>query len=234
MTHRIAEAFHVSRPTLYRHLTAHHWGRDCAPIVHRDTNKLDGGNRRLGETGASEQFQLDTDRKWWPIARHIKAIVYVSGGHVARIRSVDSDPSKWRQDDREYCGVPVSAPLTDLQIANNSPWVFEMIPAPPTRQAPRPARARLDRRCRCRSRFDWVTEEPRERRCAAARAGPGCRAAELLPPEHDLTHQGRPGRRRCLPPRASPHPGIETVDRTSTKATTTTGLSPAHPSTYPQ
>ncbi|WP_433191465.1 recombinase family protein [Actinoallomurus sp. CA-150999] len=80
----IAEAFHVSRPTLYRHLTAHHEGRDCALIVYRNTTKLDGSNRRLGETGASGQVQRDTDRKWWPIAAsrrsHVKAIVYVSGG----------------------------------------------------------------------------------------------------------------------------------------------------------
>lgn len=121
----IAEAFHVSRPTLYRHLTAHHEGRDCALVVYRNTSKLDAGNRRLGETGASEQVQLDTDRKWWPIApgrrSHVKAIVYVSGGRVVRVRSVDPDPNRWRQDDRGYCDVPVSAPLTDLRIAEQLP-----------------------------------------------------------------------------------------------------------------
>ncbi|HEY9525239.1 MAG TPA: hypothetical protein VIR33_18515 [Thermopolyspora sp.] len=130
--------------TLYRHLTAHHEGRDCALIVYRDTTELDGSNRRLGETGASEQVQRDTDRKWWPIAAgrrsHVKAIVYVPGGHVVRVRAVDPDPSKWRHDDRGYCDVPVSAPLTDLQIAEQVPTLRtppRRPPPPPARQTPR-------------------------------------------------------------------------------------------------
>ena len=45
----IADTFHVSRPTLYRHLTAHHESRDCVLIVYRNTRtKTDAGNRRLG------------------------------------------------------------------------------------------------------------------------------------------------------------------------------------------
>lgn len=122
----IAQTFHVSRPTLYRHLTAHHEGRDCALIVYRGkTTKTDAGNRRLGETDAGEQVQLDIDRKWWPIAPgrrpHLKAIVYIAAGTVVLVRAVDPDQIKWREDDRGYCDVPVSAPLTDLQIAQQLP-----------------------------------------------------------------------------------------------------------------
>jgi DNA-binding CsgD family transcriptional regulator len=122
----IADAFHVSRPTLYRHLTAHHEGRDCALVVYRGkTGKTDASNRRLGETGADESVQLDTDRKWWPIAPgrrpHLKAIVYVAAGAVVRVRAVQGDLTKWREDDRGYCDVPVTGPLTDLQIAQQLP-----------------------------------------------------------------------------------------------------------------
>lgn len=122
----IADTFHVSRPTLYRHMTAHHESRDCVLIVYRNTRtKTDAGNRRLGETGAAEKVQKDTDRKWWPVtpARrpHLKAIVYVSGGQVVRIRGVEDDPVKWIEDDRGYCDVPVTAPLTELQIARRLP-----------------------------------------------------------------------------------------------------------------
>ena len=125
----ISDAFRVSRPTLYRHLTAHHEGRDCALIVYRGktgkTEKTDASNRRLGETRQDEHVQLDTDRKWWPIAPgrrpHLKAIIYVAAGVVVRVRAVQPDLTKWRQDDRGYCDVPVTAPLTDLQITQQLP-----------------------------------------------------------------------------------------------------------------
>jgi hypothetical protein len=58
---QIAETFRVFRPTMYRHLSAHHNGRDCALIVYRNNRpKTDTNNRRLGETGQSEAVQLDT------------------------------------------------------------------------------------------------------------------------------------------------------------------------------
>jgi hypothetical protein len=69
--------------------------------------------------------QLDADRKWFPIAAdrwpRLKAIVYVVDGIVARIRAVDPDLSKWDTDDRGYADVPVTKPLTELQIAKKLP-----------------------------------------------------------------------------------------------------------------
>jgi DNA invertase Pin-like site-specific DNA recombinase len=123
----IADTFNVSRPTMYRHLTAHHEGRNCALIVYRNGKpKTDASNRRLGETGQGDEVQLEADRKWWPIAParrpRVKAIVYVHNGTVVRVRSIDPDPSKWREDDRGYADVPVSRkPLDDLQIAEQLP-----------------------------------------------------------------------------------------------------------------
>lgn len=122
----IAGTFHVSRPTLYRHLSASHEGRDCALIVYRNPKpKTDPSNRRLGETRRGGDVQLDADRKWWPIAParrpSLKAIVYVAGGAVVRVRAVDPDLAKWREDDRGYADVPVGDPLTDLQIAEQLP-----------------------------------------------------------------------------------------------------------------
>jgi hypothetical protein len=113
-------------PTLYRHLGASHEGRDCALIVYRNPKpKTDPSNRCLGETRRGADVQLDADRKWWPIAParrpSLKAIVYVAGGAVARVRAVDPDLSKWREDDRGYADVPVGDPLTDPQIAEQLP-----------------------------------------------------------------------------------------------------------------
>ncbi len=62
-------AFHVSRPTMYRHLTAANQGKDCVLVVYRTTRgkKVDAHtNRRYGETGASEKVQHDADRMWSP------------------------------------------------------------------------------------------------------------------------------------------------------------------------
>ncbi|MFC0438034.1 recombinase family protein [Kutzneria buriramensis] len=124
----IAETFHVGRATLYRQLNAYNDGGDCVLVVYRNTRtrKVDADtNRRYGETGAGEKFQLDADRKWFPIApsrwSRLKAIVYVVDGTVARVRAVDPDPSKWDTDDRGYADVPVSKPLTELQIAKLLP-----------------------------------------------------------------------------------------------------------------
>jgi DNA invertase Pin-like site-specific DNA recombinase len=125
---QIAETFHVGRTTLYRQLHAYGDGSDCALVVYRNTRtrKIDTDtNRRYGETGASEKVQLDADRKWFPIAParwpKLKAIVYVVDGTVARIRAVEADLSKWDTDDRGYVDVPVTKPLTELQIAKKLP-----------------------------------------------------------------------------------------------------------------
>lgn len=123
----IAQTFGVSRPTLYRHLSAGQDGRDCVLVVYRNTRKakIDASNRRYGETGAGEEVQLEADRKWWPVAparrSHLKAIVYVTDGTVTRMRAVDPDASAWREDDRGYADVPVGPPLTQLQIAERFP-----------------------------------------------------------------------------------------------------------------
>ena len=122
---QIAQTFRVSRPTMYRHLSAHHDGRDCVLVIYRNPKaKTDTSNRRLGETGQAEHVQLEADRKWWPIAParrpRVKAIMYVGGGTITRIRPIDPDGT-WREDDRGYADVPVGSPLTDLQIAQQFP-----------------------------------------------------------------------------------------------------------------
>lgn len=123
---QIADTFRVGRSTLYRALHAHSEGRDCALIIYRNTRpKTDHTNRRYGETGAGERAQLEADRKWFPIAparRHrLRAMVYVAGGVVARVRAVSDEPSAWGEDDRGYVDVPVGPPLTDLQITRQLP-----------------------------------------------------------------------------------------------------------------
>ncbi|MET7996821.1 recombinase family protein [Amycolatopsis sp. NPDC005232] len=124
----IAETFRVGRTTLYRQLHAYKDGGDCALVVYRNTRtrKIDVDiSRRYGETGAGEKVQLEADRKWFPIAParwpRLKAIVYVVDGAVARIRGVESDLAKWDTDDRGYADVPVTKPLTELQIAKRLP-----------------------------------------------------------------------------------------------------------------
>jgi hypothetical protein len=54
----------------------------------------------------------------WPT---LKAIVYVVDGIVVRVRAVEADLSKWDTDDRGYVDVPVTKPLTELQIAKQLP-----------------------------------------------------------------------------------------------------------------
>ncbi|MGW4094451.1 recombinase family protein [Nocardia sp. NPDC004750] len=121
-THTIAEIadmFGVGRSTLYRKLAAPN--TDCALLIYRNSKtKVDSGNRRYGETNASERVQLEADRKWWPIAdtrrRHLKALVYVVDGYVKRVRAVDPD-GHWQADDRGYWDVPVGPPLSDTEVA---------------------------------------------------------------------------------------------------------------------
>ncbi|MFQ6230615.1 recombinase family protein [Nocardia sp. NPDC002869] len=121
---QIAATLEVARSTLYRELGA--YKGDCALVVYRNSKtKVDPDtNRRYGETGQSEAVQLDADRKWWPIAstrrRKLKAVVYVVDGVVARVRGV-SPGGQWRTDDRGYADVPLTAPLTDIQIAEQLP-----------------------------------------------------------------------------------------------------------------
>ena len=121
----IAGLFHVRRSTMYRHLSSHHG--DCVMVVYRNTRpgKIDPGTRRrFGETGQSERVQLDADRKWWLIAParqpELKGIVYVADGVVTRVRAVQPDGA-WARDDRGYADVPLTAPLTDAQIAAQFP-----------------------------------------------------------------------------------------------------------------
>lgn len=124
----IAATFRVGRATLYRQLHAYKDGGDCALVVYRNTRrrKVDADtNRRYGETGASERVQREADRKWFPIAparrERLKAIVYVVDGIVTRIRGVETDLSRWKEDDRGYADVPVTKPLTELQVAQQLP-----------------------------------------------------------------------------------------------------------------
>lgn len=122
----IAKAFRVGRSTLYENLAAYKDGRDCVLVVYRNTRpgKVDDSNRRYGETGQSERVQLEADRKWWPVAParqpRLKGIVYVVNGIVARIRAVDPEGA-WQRDDRGYADIPLTPPLTDLQVAEQFP-----------------------------------------------------------------------------------------------------------------
>ena len=123
----IAAVFHVRRSTMYRYLSAGQDGRDCVLVVYRNTRpgKIDlDTNRRYGETGQDERVQLEADRKWWNVAParepHLKGMVYVVDGTIARIRAVDPD-GPWQRDDRGYADIPLTPPLTDLQAAGQFP-----------------------------------------------------------------------------------------------------------------
>jgi DNA invertase Pin-like site-specific DNA recombinase len=123
----IAATFHVSRATMNRYLAKVKDGADCVLVVYRNTRpgKVDRDtNRRYGETGASETVQLDADRKWWPIhptrRPHLKGIVYVVDGTIARIRGIDPN-GRWHDDDRGYADIPVTQPLTAVEIAERFP-----------------------------------------------------------------------------------------------------------------
>jgi DNA invertase Pin-like site-specific DNA recombinase len=122
----IAETFGVRRSTMWRYLAAHKDGRDCVLVVYRNTRsgKVDQSNRRYGETGQSENVQLEADRKWWPIAStrrpRVKAIVYVVDGVVARVRGIDP-AGTWEEDDRGFVDAPVTSPLSEAQIAKQLP-----------------------------------------------------------------------------------------------------------------
>lgn len=126
-TEEIATMFNVGRSTLYRTLGAQHSGRDCAYVVYRNTRpgKVDRDTgRRYGETGPLERDQIKADRGWWnigPLRRpRVKAIAYVVDGVVTRIRGINPD-GQWKEDERGYVAAPVTAPLTDTQIAEQLP-----------------------------------------------------------------------------------------------------------------
>jgi DNA invertase Pin-like site-specific DNA recombinase len=123
----IAQAFRVGRSTLYQTLSAYKDGGDCVLVVYRNTRpgKVDPDtSRRYGETGQSERTQLEADRKWWNVAparqARLKGIVYIVNGTVARIRAIDPD-GRWERDDRGYADIPLTPPLTDLQVAGQLP-----------------------------------------------------------------------------------------------------------------
>lgn len=92
--------------------------------VHRRPQGRHRHHRRYGETGASERVQLEADRKWFPIGAtrrpRLKALVYVVDGVVTRVRGIDPD-GRWVPDDRGYMDVPVTAPLSELDIARRLP-----------------------------------------------------------------------------------------------------------------
>ena len=131
----IAGVVGVARSTLYENLSAYKDGGDCVLVVYRNTRpgKVDDSNRRYGETGQSEKVQLEADRKWWPVAAsrqpRLKCVVYVVNGTVARVRAVDPEGT-WERDDRGYADIPLTAPLTDLQVAEQFPTLGLRLGAP--------------------------------------------------------------------------------------------------------
>jgi hypothetical protein len=101
---------------------------DRVLIVYRNTRpgKIDRDtNRRFGETGQNETVQLEADRKWWNIApsleQRLKGMVYVVDGTVTRIRAVRPGGGAWPRDDRGYADIPITAPLTNDQVAEQFP-----------------------------------------------------------------------------------------------------------------
>jgi DNA invertase Pin-like site-specific DNA recombinase len=121
----IAARFNVRRSTMYRHLSAYHG--DCVLVVYRSIRPRKvgpGTSRRYGEASQSEADQLEADRRWWLIAPtrqpKVKGFVYVVGGVVTRVRAVEPGGT-WRYNDRGYADVPLTAPLTDSQIAEQFP-----------------------------------------------------------------------------------------------------------------
>jgi DNA invertase Pin-like site-specific DNA recombinase len=124
----IAGVVGVARSTLYENLSACKDGGDCVMVVYRNTRpgKVDPDtNRRYGETRQSEAVQLEADRKWWNVApareARLKGVVYVVDGTVTRIRAVDQCSGQWPRDDRGYADIPLTSPLTDLQVAEQLP-----------------------------------------------------------------------------------------------------------------
>ncbi|MGW4635560.1 recombinase family protein [Nocardia sp. NPDC004415] len=123
----IAAMFGVGRSTLYRHLAK--VDALCALVIYRNSRaKVDDDNRRYGETAAGERVQHEADRKWWNISqarrKHLRAVVYVVDGTVARVRAVDPDLAWNPDDDRGYAdlGKALSAPITDpVRVADLVP-----------------------------------------------------------------------------------------------------------------
>lgn len=124
---QIAAMFGVGRSTLYRHLAK--VDAECALVIYRNSRtKVDDDNRRYGETAAGERVQHEADRKWWNISeirrKHLRAMVYVVDGTVARVRAVDPEGAWNPDDDRGYAdlGKALSAPITDpVQVADLVP-----------------------------------------------------------------------------------------------------------------
>jgi hypothetical protein len=96
-------------------------------VIYRNTRpgKVDQGtNRRFGETGQGESVQLEADRMYYPVsaARQagLRGVVYIADGIVVRVRAVDP-AGTWQHDHRGYADIPLTAPLTDLQVAQLFP-----------------------------------------------------------------------------------------------------------------
>jgi hypothetical protein len=77
-----------------------------------------------GQTGQNEAVQMEADRKWWNVSpaleKRLKGVVYVADGIVTRIRAIDPHGT-WQRDDRGYADIPLTPPLSDLQIARQFP-----------------------------------------------------------------------------------------------------------------
>jgi hypothetical protein len=111
---------------MYRQLNAYGIGDDCALIAYRNSKaKTDASNRRLSETCAGEDVQLDADRKWSPVAlagdpgsrRSCPSATVPSPGSAEYKHQTNGA----KRNARGYADIAVGKPLTETESRPCSP-----------------------------------------------------------------------------------------------------------------